>query len=726
MVKTDETVYDAGADDGNSYVTKRTLFVEDSATDKRETSYTHDVRGNVLLTTNATAPHVFVKLDNLGRDIATGSFSSTASIVVGTDDPTTETTNRLALTETLYDQRGRVWKTKRYEIDASDGSLDDTLVSESWFDETGRTIKVDGEQLTKTFYDRLDRTTHQFTLATVDDSAYADADDVSGDIVLVERQTTYESDDSDEVWMEATISRFHDDRDAGETTGALDTNADTDRLEYTADDLEGRIQITALWYDDTGRLVDVVRYGTNGDTDFDRDGLSVPTRSDTALRTTYVYNTNGTRQSVTDPRDLETRYEYDDAGRQTAVIRNYVDSNPSSSTGDDDVYTRYEYTDGLRTKLWVDFNGDNNVDTGDQDTIYTYGTTKGASAGDSEIGTGHLLQKVQYPDSSGGTDVVTYAYNAQSQRIYTKDQVGYVLEQDFDDSGRLEHRRATNAGSASGLDEDILRITTGYDSLGRRTTITQYDNATVGSGSVQDEVKHTYDGWGNLEKIEQDNNSAVAPSGDEYSITYAFEKKTTGRNTIRRTSMTAPSGNVFEYRYRDIGGRYDDDCSRVTHINDGETLLALYEYNGQSQVVGTDYTGIDVMRQRWGASSGDYPAFDRFDRVVEDTWLKDLATDVAIYDIDLTYDRNSNITSLDEHVHEGFDVDYTIDDLDRLTRAQEGTLSGGSITTESRDQEWTLARPGTGRSRSSTSTGTTTGTRRTSTTTIAPTTTRTS
>jgi hypothetical protein len=96
--------------------------------------------------------------------------------------------------------------------------------------------------------------------------------------------------------MDAVIERFHDDRDTGETgetTGALDTNADADELEYTAADLEGRIQITAKWYDDLGRLEDVVRYGTYGGSDFDRDALSVPARSDTALRTTYAFEGDG-------------------------------------------------------------------------------------------------------------------------------------------------------------------------------------------------------------------------------------------------------------------------------------------------------------------------------------------------------------------------------------------------------------------------------------------------
>src|SRR5690606_13775757 len=57
---------------------------------------------------------------------------------------------------------------------------------------------------------------------------------------------------------------------------------------------------------------------------------------------------------------------------------------------------------------------------------------------------------------------------------------------------------------------------------------------------------------------------------------------------------------------------------------------------------------------------------------------------------DLTYDRNSNILTVDDHVHAGFDLKITVDGLDRVTNVQEGTLSSGSITSETREQGWTL------------------------------------
>ena len=687
MVKVQANEYDSGNDKGNSYLTKRTAYVQDSDTDKRDTTFSHDVRGRTLLTTNPTAPHLFSKYDNMGRVIASGRFSSTASIVVGTDDPTTETANRLSLSQMFYDQRGQVWKSQRHEIDLADGSDDNTLLTLTTCDAAGRTIKVDGTKFTKIQYDRLGRQTHQFRLASDNDTAYADADDVAGDIVLQEFQTTYESTDSDDVVMTAYIYRFHDDRAAGETTTALDTNADGDDLKYTATNLEGRIHLTVHWRSRSGKVTETVRYGTNGGSDFDRDGLTVPARSDTALLTERVYNTDGTLKSITDPRNLETQFEYDDLGRQVTVIGNYVNGTPSGNNGDDDVYTRYVFTDGLRTKVFVDLDADNVEDADDQVTIYTYGTTKGVSAGDSKIETGHLLQKVQYSDSSGGADVVTFAYNAKSQQIWTKDQAGNVIQTNYNDSGRTEHKRITTLDAD--FDGAVRRISTTYDSLGRVDLVTQYDNAVVGSGSVVNEAGFNFDGWGNVSKFEQDHNSTVATGGSLlYDVDYTYAKATTGRNTIRRTGMTLPDGNVITYSYQSTGNRHDDEVSRVTGVKDGPVVLASYDYNGVGQVVGTDYPEIDFMSNRFGTTSGSYDDFDEFDRPTSFEWTKDLATDVNFSDFDITYDRNGNITLVEDNVHGGFDVDYTMDNLDRLQKAEEGTWNGSSITSRSRQQIW--------------------------------------
>ena len=693
MVKTVAFEYDSGAAaGGNSYLTKQTLYVEDGDTGKREITFAHDLRGRVRLQTNPDAspaqPHVFNEWDNLGRLLASGEYSSTALINITSDDPRTEDPNRMSLWEVFFDEMGQPYQSKVYKITQSNGDDPDNLITDRWFDAAGRLIKEDGLQLSKFQYDRLGRPTHEFILAKDDDSGYTDADDVAGDDVLEENQIVYDPDSGDAV-MTATIDRFHDDYGAGDTDTALDTNADNDDLLYTATNIEGRIHITANWYDRFGRITESVDYGTNGGSNFDRDGLNVPSRSDTKLLEEYVYNTDGTLKSVTDATDIEFRFEYDALGRHTKVVDNYDDGTPGGAIGDEDLTAKYEYADGLPTKIIAD------VPAGetDQTTTYTYGTTKGAAAGDSKIATGHLLQEVKHPNSGGATDVESFAYNAQSEVIWREDQDGNIAETDFDVASRETHFRITNL--ATNFDGAVRRVSTTYNNRGFAELVTQYTDYVVGQGDVVDEVKFNYEDWGEVSKFEQDHDTAIG-GGLLYDVEYTYEKKTTGRNTLRRKDMTLPDGNVITYSYVGIGGLFGDNASRVTSIKDGGVTLARYWYNGVAQVVGTDMNQPDVEWRMWGATSGVYPDLDRFDRVTSSRWTKVIpsAPDVDFYDVDLTYDRSSSITAAVDNIHvvDGsgsglYDVAYTLDDLGRLRKAEEGDWDSSTSTLSNRQRQ---------------------------------------
>ncbi len=240
----------------------------------------------------------------------------------------------------------------------------------------------------------------------------------------------------------------------------------------------------------------------------------------------------------------------------------------------------------------------------------------------------------------------------------------------------------------TGFDGAVRRISTTWDSLGRRQLVTQYDNATVGSGSVVNEVKFTHEDWGSLEKFEQDRDSAVTGGGNDYEVSYTYAKATTGRNTVRRSGMTMPNGASLTYTYLSTSGRFENDASRVSQVKVGTTVTAAYDYNGVGQVVGTDYPEPDVMAMQYGSTSGSYPDLDRFNRVTSSRRTKDLSTDKDFYDLDVAYDRNSNIELVEDNVHGGFDVDYVMDSLDRLRKAEEGTWNGSSITSRSRQQLW--------------------------------------
>ncbi len=693
MVVVSETEYDGGSDGGNSYITSQTAYIRDNATGSREITFANDVRGRVLLQTNPTEPKFILnKYDNLGRLVASGQYKD--GNVSASDNPVTRSTDRLSLAQSFFDELGRTWKTTRHKINQSTGADDDSLAFLTWYDKVGRVMKSQGEQLVKTYHDRLDRVTHRFTLASTDDSSYADAQTVTGDIVLEQNQTVYDP-DGDEVLMQVLIQRKHEDAGTGQTTGPLDTNADNDPMKITASDVKGRAQITALWYDDLHRLTDTVMYGTNGGSTFDRTNLSIPARSDTALRTTTTYDLWSRAETIEDPMGRVSKFEYDDANRQTKIIRNYdPNTNSGQPSGTDINQTvEYVYTNGLQTSITQRMTGSGN----DETTNYTYGTTKGTSAGDSKIATGHLLQKVQYPDSASAADAVTFAYDAQGEMIWTKDQVGRVMEYDYDDSGRRTHERVTTSG---GFDTAILRLSTTYDNHGRVNLVSSYDNATVGSGTVQNQVQYAYDDWGNLASFTQNRSGAISTgtSADEYAIAYAWEKKepTGARRTLRRTQMTLPNSGVLSYLYESTDGLHDDNASRVTRIAEGSgggaTNRVRYAYLGVGSLVGTVYNQPSpVVTSLLFNSSDVYDAMDRFNRIIESRW-KQSTTD--LYKVTLGYDHNSNLLTADDSVQTGFDWKYTNDMLERLTQAQAGTLSGGSITSETRKQVFDLDQVG--------------------------------
>ncbi len=733
MVNTERLEYDGGSAGGNSLLTKRTTDADGDWTttgDKRETTLAHDARGRVLLTTNPVAPHVLTKYDNMGRAVATAKYSSTGSITPGTTDPAGsgagDKANRVALSTTYFDEMGRVYKTQRHKITQSDGTDADYLATLTWYDSEGRVIKVKGETITKTAYDRIGRTTHRFTIAYDNDSGYSDADDVSGDYVLEESQTVYQGATSNNVIWRAVIARRHDDRYSGSTyatTGALDANADggTPALTtLTGADVKGRVQITAMWHDSWDRLTDTVMYGTNGIVGdgstgtgtFTRPG-SPPSRSDTELRTTTVFDDDGTVLETEDPKGLKTRYAYDKLGRQTAVIANYVNGTPSGANADDDVFTRSVYTSGLKTKYWVDLDGDNVEDGTDQVTVYTYGTTKGVSAGDSQIATGHLLQKITYPDSGSGSDVVTFAYNALSAPIWTKDQAGNVIETDIDAGGRETHRRVTTIITPD-FDNRVLRISTAYLSRGLRDTITQYDDKDVGEGTALDQVKYSYDDWGNLTGFEQDKDSTVggASGADEYEVAYTLSKATPTNGAVawRRTAQLLKSGSTtlqtlnFEYDDNTSGSGYklDELASRVTRVKISSTPVAEYHYVGTGMLVGVDYPEPDVRWLMYTGAPATYPDMDSFNRVTSSRWTSYITSPKDFYDVDVVYDRDSNVARVQDNIWKksngdrNFDAVFSMDSLNRLTEADEGEISSTTINNSkrSRKQEWTLNQPG--------------------------------
>ncbi len=727
MTKTETREYDGGGV-GNSRLTKVTRDADGNwgtTGDQRVSQFLHDYRGRAVVTINPVSPHGVVKHDNRGRVLAAASYSSSSGLTAATD-PTSNATNRLSLEETLFDARGQVYRQVSRKVrvieSPGDGTFDsaDDLTTNFWYDARGSLLKSAGESITKHTYDRLGRQVRTFTIGITDDTDYADAADVSGDVVLEEMQTFIESTTGNAL-LSAAFSRTHD---ASATFyGPLDENTDSSDSRVTATDLtsgspaaaHARVQIAAMWYDDLDRPTDTVQYGTyeltesGGPSHFERSALSVPARSDTALRTSTSYNKDGTVDEVTDPMARKTKYLYDGAGRQTAVIANSTGATPPLTTADrdTDLYTRTAYTNGLVSSLLVDLDGDGVKDTDDQETVYTYGTTKGGSFPDSQIATGHLLRQVAYPDSAGSGDVVTKAYNALSEEIWTEDQHDTRLETRLDTAGRITARVVSNLGT--GIDGSVRRIGMTYTLRGMVEAVTQYDDPSdsESSGDITDQVKYVYDDRSMVKAFQQDHDSAVSGSGyDEVAHNYSRVAPTGGWNLIRRTSTILPdsvSGSpgtvTVAYGYG-TGGGLNDSISRVQKVTVGAVDVAQYGYLGLVMVVNTTLPEFSSVKNalHHATDAGRYDKLDRFNRITRDQWQG------GLLDLGLTYDRNSNITSISAprvsrastsvQLTGWADRKFGIDGLDRISDDDWGTLSSGVISARTFRQDWGLSQTG--------------------------------
>ena len=104
------------------------------------------------------------------------------------------------------------------------------------------------------------------------------------------------------------------------------------------------------------------------------------------------------------------------------------------------------------------------------------------------------------PVFSNGTDEtydrIEFKYNRQGEVTEIKDQNETVHAFDYDALGRQTQDRVTTLGT--GVDGAVRRIASTVEVRGMREKITSYDNATVGSGSVVNEVQFAYNDFGQI------------------------------------------------------------------------------------------------------------------------------------------------------------------------------------------------------------------------------------
>jgi RHS repeat-associated protein len=671
MVLATENEYDGGSAGGDGNRTKVTQYVDAGTT--RVTANGFDWRNRNTSIDGEVDYYQENTFDNLDRVTRADRKNTTSS------------GNLIARREVKFDDRGRTYQTIRYAVDPSTGTVGNSLTSNTWFDAAKHVIKrkrAGSELFIKYVCDGVGRETKRYLGYDAAETSYADAGNVTGDTLFEQVETTYDA--ASNVLYTTRRRRFHDATGTGELTSP------------TGSQPKARVSYVAHWYDGAGRQKATADYGTNGGASFSRPS-TVPTRSDTVLVTTVEFNNDGEPYKSIDPKGTETRREFDDAGRRTKLIENYVDGDPSTGTADQDRTTQWAYTaDGLVKTLTA-----KNPTTGDQVTKYVHGTT----LTDSDVARSDLLRAVIYPDSDdadsplgdgtdGVYDRVEHKYNRQGEVKETKDQNGTVHAFDFDKLGRRTQDRVTTL--ETNVDGAVRRTETTYEVRGLVEKVTCYDNATVGSGSVVNEVQHSYNNFGQLVTEYQEHGGAVNTSTSP-KVQYAYANGSA--NHIRRTSVTYPNGRVLNLNYGSSGSDADR-LSRVAALvdNDGTTQLAAYSYLGLGDFVKVDYTEPDIrLDLAFGAGSDPYDGMDQFDRVVDLLW-RNYGTSADAERVKHGYDRAGNRTYRENTVAKaqtppvyqdelyGYDGLYQVKDLDRgqLNAAKDGIVSG----TLAFAQEW--------------------------------------
>jgi RHS repeat-associated protein len=294
---------------------------------------------------------------------------------------------------------------------------------------------------------------------------------------------------------------------------------------------------------------------------------------------------------------------------------------------------------------------------------------------ESGVASSLLVRAKTYPGSSASTDRVEFKYNRLGQVTEIKDQAGTVHVGEYDARGRLLHDRATALGS--GIDGTVRRLSASYNVRGLLDHVTSHSSATVGAGSVVNDVKFTYNDFNQVLAEAQAHDGAVGSGSPLVEYSYAD-----GSNlTVRRTQTTYPNGRSIATGYG-TGGSLDDLNNRITSYDEWGTSIATYTRRGIDSTVKVEYvepevelTYIKLSGEPVGDGGDQYTGLDRFNRIVDIRWLQGSAH-TAVDRYQYGFDRASNRRYRHNATGSGWDEYYTYDGLYQLKDLQRGTLNG--------------------------------------------------
>ncbi len=143
-----------------------------------------------------------------------------------------------------------------------------------------------------------------------------------------------------------------------------------------------------------------------------------------------------------------------------------------------------------------------------------------------------------------------------------------------------------------------------------------------------------------------------------------------------------------------LGTVLHDPASRVEAVKVGATIVSRYYYHGQGIVTWTNLMEPGISAQA-GTSAG-YPNWDNFNRPISTKWTKYVPGATDFFDLDINWDKSGSIVGVVDNIRltgiggaRNFDTQYSNDNLGRLLRARQGALSGTTLSSATRDEQWT-------------------------------------
>ncbi|MFO0868114.1 MAG: hypothetical protein U0935_04140 [Pirellulales bacterium] len=313
---------------------------------------------------------------------------------------------------------------------------------------------------------------------------------MAGDTIVEQTEVTYDA--ASNVIQNTVKQRYHNATGTGELTGPAGAQP------------KARVTYSASWPDPLGRQQAAADYGTNGGFLLSRPA-TIPPRSDTVLVTSQDYNSRGASRHSDQLAGISTCLFYDAAGRQIVMIMNCTwSSSSSSSSSSSKSSSSSDSSSGCsgvarpERDQRTSYNADGNVSRAGRGEQRDRPADNAVCLRDDVVrqrdGVEPLERKEIYPDSVDGDDEICFAYNRQGEVTSIRDQKrpAYVRLR----RPPIQDRITT---LAAGVDGTVRRISTSFEVRGMREKITKsWNAATVGSGSVVNEVQFAYNDFGQV------------------------------------------------------------------------------------------------------------------------------------------------------------------------------------------------------------------------------------